>query len=165
MITPEYFQATAASLRETYVANLKAIVDMFPKYKAYPDFNTYSNSYNKGTRNLKKTQDALYALKAQVQLNTTEIDASMLVKNDEIITLTRKNKTLEEKLGTLKNDNYAAYGTLTDQHVLYNQLYYGNILFIALLFLIGGIYYKTNDNVSFADVLFSYKLFSLKFTS
>ena len=123
--TPSYYKNTLKELNNKYYSVLDEMVKVFPKYKMYPTFQTYSKEYTEDMGIINKIQTEFFLFR-----NNLDSD------NDTI------NKHLTARLNSLQNSNNASHGMLKDTKLLYNQKMAGNWLLFFVLTSVVYKYYK-----------------------
>jgi hypothetical protein len=128
MESPDFFTTLNNELSQRYAIIIDEIVKTYPSYKANPQFNAYSQAYEKNISNLEQLQAEYFLFKNTLGKDTEELQKAIKQIDDMLYELEEAIKVLREELAYLKNSDNAAHGRLTDSKTLYRQQLLGNWL-------------------------------------
>jgi septal ring factor EnvC (AmiA/AmiB activator) len=134
-----YYKNTLKELNKNYYSVLDEMVKVFPKYKLYPNFQSYSKDYTEDMGTINKIQTEFFLFRNNLNSESDSIDKDIKKINNQIAKLEKENKHLTKTLDSLNNSNNASHGMLSDTKLLYNQELSGNWL---LTFILIGVVYK-----------------------
>ena len=140
--TPSYYKNTLKELNNKYYSVLDEMVKVFPKYKMYPTFQTYSKEYTEDMGIINKIQTEFFLFRNNLDSDNDTINKDIKKVNKEIAQFEIDNKHLTARLNSLQNSNNASHGMLKDTKLLYNQKMAGNWLLFFVLTSVVYKYYK-----------------------
>jgi len=133
------YNASLKELNKEYYTVLDEMVKVFPKYKMYPTFQSYSKEYTTDMGTINKIQTEFFLFRNNLESDIDKLNKDIKKVNKEIAHLESENNELSKNLDYLNNSNNASHGMLSDSKLIYNQQLSGNWL---LFFILTGVIYK-----------------------
>lgn len=130
-----------------YIESFPHMLDEFKKYYIFfnknPNVNEYQQIYLSMKANIQHASSNVFVTTNEIQKNTDELNAYILVLNDEIKKAKVKNLDLKKKLGLLNAENDTTGIMIDNYRETYNIQYFVNFVILLGILFICFFMYKT----------------------